>query len=57
MFDAATRQAYAFGIALPAEMLSDALVERFGAIVRDAAASVGKRVGDPYWLAFGASVP
>ncbi len=57
VFDAATRQAYAFGIALPAEMLSDALVERFGAIVRDAAASVGKRVGDPYWLAFGASVP
>lgn len=57
VFEPATRQAYAFGIALPAELLSDALVERFGAIVRDAAASVGKRIGDPYWLAFGASAP
>jgi len=57
VFDPATRQAYAFGIALPSELLTDALVERFGTVVRDAAASVGKRVGDPYWLAFGASVP
>ncbi|SEK08318.1 MULTISPECIES: IclR family transcriptional regulator [unclassified Variovorax] len=57
VFDAATRQTYAFGIALPAEMLSDALVERFGTTVRDAAASVGKRVGDPFWLAFGAANP
>ena len=57
VFDAATRQTYAFGIALPADMLSDALVERFGATVRNAAASVGKRVGDPYWLGFGATSP
>ncbi|WP_219209930.1 IclR family transcriptional regulator [Variovorax boronicumulans] len=55
VFDSATRQSYAFGIALPADTLTDALVERFGGIVRDAAASVGKRVGDPYWLGFGAA--
>lgn len=55
VLDPATRQTYAFGIALPAEQLSEALVERFGATVRDAASSVGKRVGDPYWLGFGAT--
>ena len=55
VFDSATRQSYAFGVALPADRLTDALVERFGGIVRDAAASVGKRVGDPYWLGFGAA--
>ncbi len=57
VFDAATRQTYAFGVALPAELLSEPLVERYGAVVRDAAANVGKRIGDPYWLAFGANVP
>lgn len=55
VLDPATRQAYAFGLALPADMLSDGLVRRFSAIVRDAASSVGKRIGDPYWLEFGAT--
>ncbi len=46
VFDAAARQTYAFGVALPAELLSEPLVERYGAVVRDAAANVGKRIGD-----------
>lgn len=57
VFDAATRQTYAFGLAIPAELLTQALIDRFGAIVRDAAAGVGKSVGDPYWLGFGAKNP
>ncbi|MDM0114275.1 IclR family transcriptional regulator [Variovorax sp. J22R133] len=55
VLDPASRQRYGFGLAIPVESLTDALVARLGALVRDAASNVGKRVGDPYWLAFQAA--
>jgi len=53
--DPANGQIYGIGIALPVADLTDALIARFGITVRDAAMGVGKQVGDPYWLAFGAT--
>lgn len=50
--DPQSRRVYGIGIALPSADMSDALAARLGPRVRDAAASVGKNVGDPYWLAF-----
>lgn len=50
--DAGSRRVYGIGIGLPAQDLTDALAERFGRRVRDAAMTVGKRIGDAYWLEF-----
>jgi len=50
-----TRQVYGIGIGLPSQDLTDALAERFGLRVRDAAMKVGKRIGDAYWLDFRAT--
>ena len=50
--DAEGRQIYGIGIGLPIQDLTDALAERFGRRVRDAAMRVGKQIGDAYWLAF-----
>ncbi|MFF3490318.1 IclR family transcriptional regulator [Streptomyces sp. NPDC002795] len=47
-----TGQIFGIGIALPAPELRDETTERFGRAVREAAARVGKRIGDPYWLRF-----
>ena len=50
--DPASRQRYGFGIALPVDLATDAQCARLGALVRGAASTIGKSVGDPYWLAF-----
>ncbi len=50
--DPQSRRIYGIGIALPSAAMTDALATRLGPVVRDAAAGVGTRVGDPYWLAF-----
>jgi DNA-binding IclR family transcriptional regulator len=55
VIDSAHGQVYGIGIALPVADLTDALIARFGVIVRDAACGVGKQVGDPYWLGFDAA--
>jgi len=52
--DAGGRQIYGIGIGLPAQDLTDELARRFGRRVRDAAMTVGKRIGDAYWLDFAA---
>lgn len=52
VLDSATGQIFGIGIAVPEQEVSDALFKRFAARVREAAFSVGKRVGDPYWLQF-----
>jgi DNA-binding IclR family transcriptional regulator len=55
VMDPSTRQCYGFGIAFPADQTSDAVAQKLGRRVRDAASAVGKRVGDTYWLAFQAT--
>lgn len=50
--DPATGQGYGFGLAIPRDELNESLIARLGIAVRDAASQVGKRVGDPFWLAF-----
>lgn len=52
VLDPASGQRYGFGLAIPSEALNEALIVRLGAMVRDAASTVGKSVGDPFWLAF-----
>jgi DNA-binding IclR family transcriptional regulator len=50
--DPQTKQIYGIGIAFPSALMTDALAERLGPQVRNAAASVGKNIGDNYWLAY-----
>lgn len=50
--DPTTRQVYGLGIALPVQDLSESLIARFGKFIVDTTASVGKQIGDPYWLTF-----
>ncbi|MGR7483953.1 IclR family transcriptional regulator [Klebsiella aerogenes] len=52
VIDPVTGQGYGFGLAIPREELSEALIEKLGMAVREAASQVGKRVGDPFWLNF-----
>ncbi len=52
VMDPASRQRYGFGIALPVELATDSAAAKLGLLVRDAARTIGKSVGDPYWLAF-----
>ncbi|MDM0046184.1 IclR family transcriptional regulator [Variovorax dokdonensis] len=52
--DAGSRKVYGIGIGLPAQDLTEDLIRRFGRRVRDAAMTVGKRIGDAYWLDFAA---
>ena len=49
--DTPSRIIYGIGVAIPVQDLSDPLVSRYGAIVRDVACNVGRQIGDPYWLA------
>jgi DNA-binding IclR family transcriptional regulator len=54
VFDTAAQQSYGFGIALPAVDLEPKTLDGYARLVRDAAQRVGRQIGDPYWLAFGA---
>ncbi|MFV0334621.1 MAG: IclR family transcriptional regulator [Tropicimonas sp.] len=45
-----SQQIYGIGIALPGTGHSDEVMARFGLRVRDAARSVGRQIGDAYWL-------
>ncbi|HKU99541.1 MAG TPA: IclR family transcriptional regulator [Vineibacter sp.] len=53
--DPSDTRIYGLGLAMPAQEATKASIERYGRAVRDAARTVGVRVGDPYWLAFAAS--
>lgn len=50
VIEATSQQIYGIGIALPGVMHTDAVIARFGLRVRNAALSVGRRIGDAYWL-------
>lgn len=50
--DPASGQTFGIGIALPAQEMTDELVAHLSGRVRDAAKTVGKQIGDDYWLAF-----
>ncbi|WP_077037022.1 IclR family transcriptional regulator [Pelomonas sp. KK5] len=50
--DPATGQGHGIGIAMPEQDSTDAAFARYALCVRDAAQSVGRRIGDDYWLRF-----
>jgi DNA-binding IclR family transcriptional regulator len=52
IMDPSMHQTYGLSIALPAQHLNDAKIERFSRIIVDVACDIGHQVGDPYWLAF-----
>ncbi|MFV0384401.1 IclR family transcriptional regulator [Paracoccus sp. (in: a-proteobacteria)] len=48
--EADSQQVYGIGIALPGTGHSDDVIARFGIRVRNAAQTVGRRIGDNFWL-------
>lgn len=52
VMDPTTRQVYGLSIALPAQELDEARIERFSRLVVGVAREIGHKVGDPFWLEF-----
>jgi DNA-binding IclR family transcriptional regulator len=52
IMDPSTHQVYGLSIALPAQDLDDARIEKFSQLLVGVALGIGHQIGDPYWQEF-----